>query len=346
MKVAIHQNKEIFNHSTTWDKVWIDYCCEQDINYEIVDCFSDDIIEKLKDFDILLWHFSHFSLQEMGFARTILMSAKKMGLKVFPDYNTSWHFDDKIAQSYLLEAINIPIPKAWTFYTLKSSIEFFENDCVYPIVAKLKSGSGSNNVQMLENKDKAIKYAKKMFGKGLNPSPNLMFKTISNVRTSQSLKTFVARFRRIPDFIESLKNAKEFNNERGYVSLQEFIPNKGYDLKVVVVNNKLSFLARYVRKGDFRASGGGSISYEKELITTEVRKIAFKISDELNFQCMGYDFVIDTRTNEPKIIEISYGFSHLAQMDLDGYWDKDDNWHDSSLNAPIEIIKGIINYEI
>ncbi|APH03458.1 ATP-grasp domain-containing protein [Bacillus weihaiensis] len=342
MKIAIHQNKDIFDHSTTWDKVWIEYCKEEKIDYEVVDCFSNNILEKIKDFDVLLWHFNHFSLQEMKFARSILLSIKKIGIKVFPDHEANWHFDDKIAQSYILQAINAPIPKAWTFYKLKSAVDFYENSCVYPIVAKLKSGSGSNNVQLLKNKGEAIKYAKKMFGKGLNPTPNLLFKTKSNVQTSRNIKNFVARAKRIPDFIESIKKAAEFDNEKGYVYLQEFIPNKGYDLKVVVVKNKLSFLARDVRKGDFRASGGGSISYDKSLITPEIREIAFQISGELGFECMGYDFVVDSRTNSPKIVEISYGFSHLAQMDLGGHWDRSGEWHNEPLNAPEEIIKNML----
>lgn len=342
MKIAIHQNKEIFNHSTTWDKVWIDYCREKKLDYEVVDCFSNDILEKLDKFDVLLWHFNHYSVQEMEFARIILKSAQELGLRVFPDHNTNWHFDNKIAQTYLLQTINAPIPQSWTFYTLSSSLDFFERSCNFPIVAKLKTGSGSNNVRLLTDKNDAIKYAKKMFGKGFNPTPSLLFKAKSNARTSRNLKTLLDRVKRIPDFIESTRKAEQFGNEKGYVSLQEYIPNKGFDLKVVVVNGKLSFLARNVRKGDFRASGGGSISYDKSLMTNQIRDIAFQISDQLGFQCMGYDFVIDSRTNSPKIIEISYGFSHQAQMDLGGYWNRDGVWFNEQLNPPIEVIRSLI----
>lgn len=343
MKIAIHQNKEIFNHSTTWDTVWINYCEKNNIEYEIVDCFHYDILRKLKKFDILLWHFSHYSLQEMQFARSIILSAKNMGLEVFPDHKTNWHFDDKIAQSYLLESINAPTPKYWTFYTKKSATQFFKKNAGYPLVAKLKSGSGSNNVKLLKNKREAIKFTKTIFDEGINPSPSFLYKTKSNVKSAKSIKTFLSRVKRIPDFIESLDKTKQFNNEKGYVYLQEFIPNDGYDLKVAVVGDKLSFLARDTRKGDFRASGGGTIRYDKSLITDEIRKIAFNVNEKLGFQCMGYDFVIDKKTNTPKIIEISYGFSHQAQLDLGGYWDKQGNWFDKPLNAPEVVIENIIN---
>lgn len=342
MKIAIHQNHDIFAHSTLWNQEWIQYCENNDIDYAIVNCFDNNILEELKDFDMLLWHFSHYSLQEMLFARTILDSAKRIGLKVFPDFNTAWHFDDKVAETYLLKTVNAPIPKSWMFYTKESTISFLNNRCTYPVVAKLKSGSGSSNVKLLKNKGMAIKYTSKMFRDGFKTAPNILFKTKSNIKSSNNLQTFIKRAKRIPDFIQSLSKSRQLPNEKGYVFLQEFIPNDGYDLKVVIVGEKASFLARDVRTGDFRASGGGTIRYDKKYITQEVLDIAFKISNTLKFQCMGYDFVIDNRNQEPKIVEISYGFSHTAQMELGGYWTSQGKWVEEPLNAPAEIIRNLI----
>lgn len=342
MKVAIHQNHDIFNHSTTWDTEWITFCKKNEIDFEIVNCFDSNILEILKNFDILLWHFSHYSLQEMTFARTIINAAKMMGLMVFPNYNTSWHFDDKIAETYLLKTIAAPIPESWMFYTKESATEFFNKHCKYPIVAKLKSGSGSSNVKLLKNRKTAIKYTIKMFNKGFKTAPSIMFKTKSNVLSSRNLNTIIKRAKRIPDFIQSFAKSKQLPDERGYVFVQEFVPNDGYDLKVVIVGEKASFLARDVRTGDFRASGGGVIRYEKSYINKKILDIAFDISNRLEFQCMGYDFVVDKTNQEPKIVEISYGFSHTAQMNLGGYWTLQGEWKEEPLNAPIEIISNLI----
>lgn len=343
MRIAIHQNHEIFNHSTLWNKTWIEYCAANNLDYDVVNCFDTDILDTLKNYDVLLWHFSHYSHQEMQFARSILNGAKNLGLKVFPDYNTVWHFDDKVAETYLLKSINAPIPKSWTFFTKKSAMNFFENECEYPVVAKLRCGSGSSNVKLLKNKSKAGAYVSKMFKKGFKSAPSILYKTKSNIKSSRDWETFIKRFKRIPDFIESLRNAKKMPNEKGYVFIQEFVPNDGYDLKVTVVGNKLSFLVRDVRKGDFRASGGGTIKYDKTFITDEIRAIAFDLSDKLGFQSMGYDFVVDKRDHSGKIVEISYGFSHTAQMNLNGYWDRAGVWHDEPMNAPVEVLKNIIS---
>src|SRR5690606_23568177 len=128
------------------------------------------------------------------------------------------------------------------------------------------------------------------------------------LKSSKSLKTFVNRAKRMPEFLNSLANAKKFNVERGYVYLQEFIPNEGYDLKIVVVGDKLSFIGRNIREGEFRASGGGDIFYDKSKVTKNVIDSAFKTSDDLGFQCMGYDYVVDKSSGKGIIIEISYGF--------------------------------------
>ncbi|MBN2851111.1 MAG: hypothetical protein JXQ23_00085 [Clostridia bacterium] len=346
MKIAIHQNHDVFNHSTSWDNEWISYCIKNKIEYSVVNCFDNDILKILKNFDVLLWHFNNYSLQEMQYARSILYSASEIGLRVFPDFNTSWHFDDKVAETLLLKSIEAPIPKTWTFFTYSSAIEFFKNRCNFPVVVKLKCGSGSNNVKLLNNENQAKLYAKKMFRNGLKSSPSLLFKVKSNIQSSKNWSTLIRRFYRIPDFIETFRNANKFSKEKGYVYIQEFIPNNGYDLKVVVVGEKLSFLAREVRKGDFRASGGGSINYNKEYLTEEIRKISFELSEKLGFQSMGYDFVIDKRDNCPKIVEISYGFSFTAQMELGGHWDKEGIWREESFNAPDEILKNLIEKNI
>ena len=77
---------------------------------------------------------------------------------------------------------------------------------------------------------------------------------------------------------------------------------------------KSVFLSRDVRKNDFRASGGGTIVYDKTRINDDILKSAFKFSDLLGFQCMGFDYVIDKKTNEGKIIEMCFGFNHEATI--------------------------------
>lgn len=342
MRIAIHQNPNIFNHYSSWSIPWIEYCKEHNLDYEVVDCYDYKIIEKLERFDILLWHFFGNVIQDMSFARSILYIAKKMGLKVFPDFNESWHFDDKIAETYLLQSVNAPMPKSWVFYTINDLNNWIETEGKFPIVAKLKSGSGSNNVKLIKDSKKLLKYSKRMFGRGYSPAPRVGFKAKSQLKSSKNIGEIKARFKKIPQFIETMRLGKQLPNEKGYVYFQEFTPNPGYDIKIAVVGNKLSFIGRNIRKDDFRASGGGDLFYDKNLVTKDIIESAFRIADELGFQCIGFDYLIDERISRGIIIEISYGFSHTALLNAGGYWDREGVWYDEPLNAPKNILKNIV----
>jgi glutathione synthase/RimK-type ligase-like ATP-grasp enzyme len=343
MRIAIHQNKKKFDHSTGWDRVWIKYCENNNIPYESVDCFQSDIISRLKNFDCLLWHLSNYSYSDMLFARSILYSAKQMGLKVFPDFSDAWHFDDKIAETYALQSLNAPIPKSYIFHLYDDVKEWVEGYDDFPIVAKLKSGSGAHNVKLLHSKSEVLRYAKRMFSKGYNPSPSIFNKAKSNYNSSKGNKNLiVARIKRIPEFYRTWKNARQFPNEKGYVFFQEFIKNDGYDLKIVVAGNKLGFIGRHTRKNDFRASGGGDIYYDKSLVTQNIIDSAFFVNDEMGFKCMGYDYVVDKQDGKGKIVEMSYGFNHTALLQSEGYFDRAGIWHDEPFNAPEEILKNML----
>jgi glutathione synthase/RimK-type ligase-like ATP-grasp enzyme len=341
-RVAINKNDAVFKHSEMWTDGWIQYCEKNEIPFELVDGYRYNIIEKLREFDILVWHPQNFVLSDMLEARSILSSAQKLGLKVFPDYNTSWHFDDKIAETYLLQSVNAPLPKSWMFYLLPECITWLNEEAVFPLVAKLKSGSGSNNVRLLKCKKQAIRYAKRMFLRGFKPSPSMIFKAKSKLQSSPDWKTAKSRLRRIPEFLRTLSRARMLPKEKGYVFFQEFIPNDGYDLKIVVIGNKVSGFARKTRKGDFRASGGGDLIYNNGLINKDIRDIAFRLCDKLKFQCMGFDFVVDNNTGKEYIVEMSFGFSQGALLNVDGYWDRDGILYAEPMNAPEEILKNIL----
>ena len=116
MKIAIFKEKGVIPHSTTWTNPWEEYCNEEGLDYELVDLYKTDAVEKLKEFDVLLWHFGQYRYADMLEARSILYVAKNLGLKVFPDFNDSWHFDDKVAEMYALQAVGAPIPASKVFY--------------------------------------------------------------------------------------------------------------------------------------------------------------------------------------------------------------------------------------
>ena len=99
MKLAIHQEPGTFSDR------WIPYCQENDISYVIVDCYASDIVEQLREVNCLLWHWHLADSGSHLFARQLTASVEAMGIHVFTNSTTSWHYDDKIAQKYLFEAL-------------------------------------------------------------------------------------------------------------------------------------------------------------------------------------------------------------------------------------------------
>ncbi len=85
-----------------------------------------------------------------------------------------------------------------------------------------------------------------------------------------------------------------------------------------------------VRKNDFKASGGGEILYERNLFNEKDIHLAFEIHEKLKSQCTAMDFIYDK--GEPKIVEISFGFSPEGYDSCPGYWDKELNWHEGKFD--------------
>ena len=134
MRIAIHVQSGSFSDR------WIAYCNEKGIGYKPVNCFANDILAQLTDCNAI------------HFAKQLLYSLEKKGIKVFPDFNTVCHFDDKLGQKYLLESIGAPTPETWIFYNKSEALQWASETC-YPKVFKLRKGAGSQNVRLARNKE-------------------------------------------------------------------------------------------------------------------------------------------------------------------------------------------------
>lgn len=323
MKIAIHRTKGYFSER------WIEYCDANHISYKIVNCFNNDIISQLNDCDALMWHFNHKGARESKFAKELLFSLQTAGKKVFPDFNTVWHFDDKIGQKYLLEAIGAPLAPSYVFYSKKEALSWSET-AVFPKVFKLRNGAGSDNVRLTKSREAAVRLINKSFKKGFK-----QYDSIGNLK--ERLRKYRLGKTDLWDVIKGIARlaystdySRMAGREIGYVYFQDFIPFNSFDIRVIVIGNKAFAIKRMVRENDFRASGSGSILYEKEHFPEDTIKLAFNISEKLNDQCMAYDFVY--QEGKPIVVEISYGFAVEGYDPCVGYWDKDMTWHEGKFN--------------
>lgn len=324
-KIAIHFTKNSFCER------WISYCEKNNISYKIVDCYSNDIIAQLSDCQALLWHHQQGSPKDILFAKQLLFAIQQSGKKVFPDFNTGWHFDDKVGQKYLLEALGIKefVP-TWIFYEKAKALLWAKNTS-FPKVFKLRGGAGSQNVKLVRSRDESLKLINKAFETGFNPYDSIgslkerirKYK-LKKVGLLEVVKGIVRLF--IPP-----KYSQVMQKERGYIYFQEFMPNNPFDIRVITINEKAFALKRFVRENDFRASGSGSFKYEREEFDERCIRLAFHYTKRLQAQCVAYDFVFDQQDN-PRLIEINYGFAPSGYDNCPGYWDEHMTWYEGKFD--------------
>lgn len=316
--IAIHNNENSFARG------WIQYCDENGIRYKVVNCFDNDIIGQIQDCTALLWHFHHADFTDSIIARQILYAVEHSGIRVFPDFKTAWHFDDKVGQKYLFEALGLPSVKAHVFYDKEKALNW-ANETSFPKVFKLRKGAGSHCVELAKTREDAIKLINRSFGSGhsIYKSFNIFIDRYrAFLRGKENIIGVIKAFGRI--FIKPLF-FRYAPKERGYVYFQNFVPNNASDIRVIVVGEFAFFIRRGNRPGDFRASGGGLISYEPDKDVIKCVAQAFSVKKQLNAQCVAFDFLIDV-DGIPLFVEISYGFDVPAYDHCGGYWDEELNW--------------------
>jgi len=309
---------------------WIAYCEANNIPYKLVNCFDNNIVKQLEGCKALMWHHHHNSYKDVIAAKRILSALQHAGIKVFPDFNTGWHFDDKVAQKYLLEAIEAPIVPSYVFYDKNEALEW-ANTTSYPKVFKLKGGAGSANVRLVKSKSECVRLIHQAFGKGFSQFDGKayfrdMYKRY--LAGNKTLTDVIRAFGRV--FIPS-EYAKRAPREKNYIYLQDFIPNNDHDIRIIVIGNKAFAIKRMVLRNDFRASGSGNIIYDISQIPLAYIKLAFELNKKIQSQCIAFDFVFDENGN-PYVVEISYGFTPRVYEPCKGYWTDDLQFHPGSFN--------------
>jgi glutathione synthase/RimK-type ligase-like ATP-grasp enzyme len=323
MTVGIHKDKYGgFNDFIKKYELILDYNKIDHMRMDINDAnFWDDV----KKLDLFIYRFGLGPDFEQ-IAHTIMpIIENELNITCFPNRATSWHFDDKIKEYFLLKAHNIPVIDSFIFFDKKASLEWI-NEVKFPIIFKLRAGAGSNNVIKLNSKSEAVKITNRIFGSGIKTDAVLS-------KGSVQFKDFnIYKFfhKKGGDLLRKLRGediTPYWNLHKNYALFQKYLPNNKYDLRITVIGDKAFAFRRLVRDGDFRASGSGKIDHEPNGINKEAIKLAFKASKKLNFQSMAYDFLLDEKDN-PVICEISYTYVDKLIYNCPGYWDSKLNWNE------------------
>ena len=309
--------KDQYHKSNNYIALYVSVLEFNKIEYKFVDINSANFFHDIKDVNYLIYRWGHYD-HDRQIAQTILPIIEgTLDINCFPNQKTCWHFDDKIKQYYLLKSLGYPYVETTIFWDKKAAIEWSKKT-EYPLVYKLKGGAGSKNVRKINTSKKAISIVNKMFRNGVH--------TNAIDRNTISLKKEIRHF--IGNLIRKIngKQSDTWQKEKNYVMFQKFLPKNNFDTRITIIGNRAFGFIRYIRKGDFRASGSGNISFDNNLIDMRCVSMAFGISKKMEFQSMAYDFLYNEHGN-PEFCEISYTFDDKAIYKCEGYWDENLNWH-------------------
>ena len=309
--IAIQPDEVIFPNGLrqSFSDRWIAKARELGHEVRIVDVYRNDIIEHLRECDGFMWRFPHAPFPRLFAKRLLAVAEKGLGLVVFPDWNTAWHYDDKVAQRYLLEAAGIPIPKTWVFWKREDALNFCRS-AKYPLVIKLAGGASSQNVRLLKDSTEAEYWINQLFYSGV----------FSLERpTSTNLREIAKRLR--PSARLLLKDRHPnpgyfFELQKSYLMVQEFIPDNPYDTRIAVIGNRAFGLRRFNRPNDFRASGSGNWDYDPDKVDLQAVRLGLRVAARLGMHTIFMDVL--KRGEERLVTEISYT---APSQQFPGYWE-------------------------
>lgn len=335
MTIAIHPCPGSFSDR------WIAFCRERGIPHRIVDCLASDAIAQLAGARALLWHWHHQAPAEVRAARAVIDAAEAMGLVAYPDARSCGHFDDKVAQKYLLEAVRAPLAPAHVFYDLPSALRWIEG-AGFPKVFKLARGAGGANVRLVPDAAAARRLARRAFGSGFAPVAGYQRDLGTRARKARAAGGMLAGVRRIPATLARIRAANAaLPRERGYVYFQDFVPGAEYDIRVVVLGRRALAYTRNVRPGDFRASGSGDFDFRQERIPPAALTAAFETTRRLGARALAFDFVVDAR-GQPVLLEVSYAFGITGLLRCTSHVDEGLRWHPGGLRPEDAILMDVL----
>jgi glutathione synthase/RimK-type ligase-like ATP-grasp enzyme len=280
------------------------------VNLRTVNVYAPDFFTQLDGCDGFMWRFGYSPNPRLLAKRLLPAIEHGLGIPVFPSFETAWHFEDKIAQSYLLHAAGIPTPATWVFWDRTTALDFCRS-ATYPLVLKLSFGYQSTNVRLLNTFDEASSWIARLFGPGVTLLPPPAPKWRAALQRSRS----VLRHLRGASVYDDLKYSEL---QHGYFYVQEFVPANGYDIRVTVIGNRAFVFRRFNRPGDFRASGSGRIDWDARQIDEESVRLAFRAARHLRTQSLAVDLL---QHGARKVLtEISYTYASWAVRDCPGHW--------------------------
>ena len=276
-------------------------CQSLGVDYEIVDIFSANWIENVKNCDADGFFCPSLCLsQEL---KTIqderyYFVSQVMHRPIYPDFTGLYIHESKRNMAAWLEINGYPHAKTRVFTDRKEAIEYLDK-CQYPIVTKANVGAGASKVVILKSKAEAKRMAKKCL-------------TASRFSFLKPGWAYKMRFRRW--YMPPMWDVR--NRQKDYFIVQDFVENVKHEWRILKIGNSY-FGHQKLLSGQF-ASGSGLVGWVAP--PRELLDMVRVLCEKGGFPCMDVD-IFETKDGQYSINELQAFFgSYLDyQMSIEGH---------------------------
>ncbi len=246
-------------------------------SYDYYNLYGSNWQEEAADFDIIIYRPCSYPWSLADARDKIYFLEKVLGKKCLPSYRELKFYENKLYQYYLLKEMGAPLAPTFISTDYREVMAYVQR-AEYPLVTKIRTGSGSAGVRLLKNRKQAKRLVEKIFRRGA------------------------------PTYWPFLR-------QKNYVYFQKYIENEGFDLRVIVIDSNHIFgYYREPRGSDFRASGSGLVV--KKALPEEVVRAALTLAHKLDFNMFAVDFVQSVEDKNYYIIEASVFIQVITSVHL------------------------------
>ncbi len=237
-----------------------------DISFSLYDIHRSTWLKEAERFDAIVWRPLSFPYELEECRRKTYVLERHLGKICYPSFDEALLYEDKVLQNYFLGMHGLPVIDTFISNSEEEAREHLARH-VYPAVWKVTTGSGSLGVELLPRASVGDRWVRKVF-------------SFSGRRTYWP-----------------------YLAQKDYVFVQPLEPNLGFDVRVIVIGEKVFGYYRDVPKGEFRASGMGTT--RKELPLPCAVAVAKRVADALDVPCIAVDCLVSPEGDRALIIELS-----------------------------------------
>ena len=280
------------------------------LSCDVVDLDRHDWMEVVRPYHLVIWKPGYMGLSGTAiFKEKTFFMERHLGKLVVPNFNSIWHFESKIAQSYLFALDEVPTPRTTACFALEDARRQLAAETL-PLVFKRSQGRPASTSGWSAARARPNRPCARPSAPAVRRGPQQRRLAAIHLAAAPG-KALV---------LDAALGPVRGKGAAGQRLLAEFLADNPADMKIIAIGDRYAYgFWRNDRIGDFRASGGGRIDLARP-IPAKVLDCCLKLNQRWDVDSMGYDVLL--KDGKPVIIEMSYGYYDTVPWKSAGYYQR------------------------